>query len=229
MDGMTFKSLVLTLGLSLAAALPAAERLLLCLGDSLTAGYGLDEAQAYPALLQRSLQPQWRVVNAGVSGDTTADGLKRLDWVLRSRPDAVFVALGANDGLRGLDPKQTEANLTALIQKIQASGAQAYLAGLALPTNLGAGYRGQFKAVYPRVAKATGAPLLGFLLKGVGGEPALNQADGMHPNEAGQIKVAAHVLAFLKPRLAALPARARGGEEEAVKVLRRRDSQEAQP
>ncbi len=173
------------------------------------------------------------MVNAGVSGDTSAGGLKRLDWVLRSQPDAVLVALGANDGLRGLDPKATEANLMAAIKKIKASGAQPYLAGLDLPTNLGAGYREEFKAVYPRVAKASGVPLLGFLLKGVGGEPSLNQADGMHPNEAGQVKVAAHVLAFLKPRLAALPPRARGigalRKTDAAKVLRRRDSPGAQP
>jgi acyl-CoA thioesterase-1 len=226
---MSVKPLLFALVLSFSSPLLAAERLLVCLGDSLTAGYGLDEGQAYPALLEKALQPRWRVVNAGVSGDTSAGGLKRLDWVLRSQPDAVLVALGANDGLRGLDPQATEANLMEAVKKIKASGAQPYLAGLDLPTNLGAGYRRQFKAVYPRVAKALGVPLLGFLLKGVGGEPALNQADGMHPNEAGQIKVAAHVLAFLKPRLDALPPRARDSGGDAVKVLRRRDTAGAQP
>src|ERR1035437_9124154 len=102
----------------LAAPLQAAQKVLVCLGDSLTAGLGLDEEFAYPALLEKSLSPAWRVVNAGVSGDTSAGGLKRLDWVLRGRPDAVFVALGANDGLRGMDPEATEANLTAIVKKI---------------------------------------------------------------------------------------------------------------
>jgi acyl-CoA thioesterase-1 len=221
---MSVKTILLPLLLVLSVRLPAGERVLVCLGDSLTAGYGVDEGEAYPALLQRSLQPQWRVVNAGVSGDTSADGLKRLDWVLRSQPDAVFVALGANDGLRGMDPKLTEANLVAVIEKVKASGAQAYLAGLDLPSNLGSTYRQQFKAIYPRVAKAEGVPLLGFLLKGVGGEAALNQADGMHPNAAGHVKVAAHVLAFLRPRLRALAPRHRDGFADAVHVVSHRDA-----
>ena len=228
---MPFKSLFFSLLLALSGPLAASERLLVCLGDSLTAGLGLNEEQAYPALIQKplaALSPPWRVVNAGVSGDTSAGGLKRLDWVLRSHPDAIFIALGANDGLRGLDPQTTEANLRAAIQKSKAGGARVFLAGLDLPSNLGSGYRSEFKAVFPRVAKAEGVPLLGFLLEGVGGQPSLNLADGMHPNETGHIKVAAHVLAFLEPKLKALPFKA-AVNASAPKVLRHRNALEGQP
>jgi acyl-CoA thioesterase-1 len=209
----------------------AADRLLACLGDSLTAGYGLDEGQAYPALIEKTLSqetPAWRVVNAGVSGDTSAGGLKRVDWILRSHPDAVFVALGANDGLRGFDPTVTEANLLAIIRKLKAAGVQPYLAGLDLPTNLGADYRERFKAVYPRVAQAEHVPLMGFLLTGVAGQAGLNLADGMHPNAQGHVIVAAHVLAFLQPRLRSLALGA-SKNKAAPKVLRRRNPLEGAP
>lgn len=215
--------LVLGALLALRGSLWAADRILVCFGDSLTAGYGLAEDKAYPALLPAHL-PGWTVINAGVSGDTTAGGLKRVDWILRSQPDAVLVALGANDGLRGVPAEATEANLNAILQKIKASGAQPYLAGMDLPTNLGPDYRMKFKAVFKRVAQARQVPALDFLLEGVGGHPELNQSDGMHPNEAGQVKVAATVAAFLKPRLKALPARKRGAGSGSAKVLRRRQA-----
>lgn len=187
----------------------------------MTAGYGLSEDKAYPALLP-ALLPGWTVINAGVSGDTTAGGLKRVDWILRSQPDAVLVALGANDGLRAVPVAETEQNLEAILLKIRASGAKPYLAGMDLPTNLGPDYRAAFKDVFKRVAKAQRVETLDFLLKGVGGHPDLNQADGMHPTEAGQVIVAKTVAAFLKPKLQALPVRKREAGSGATKVLRRR-------
>jgi acyl-CoA thioesterase-1 len=215
---------VLLLSLLLSAALPAAERTLLCLGDSLTAGYGLDENQAWPALLQARLDrdlPGWRVVNAGVSGDTTAGGLQRLDWLLRARPAAAFVCLGGNDGLRGVDVKVTEANLDAIVAKLKKAGCEVWLGGMDLPVNLGPDYRRDFRAVFPRVAARQGAGLFKFLLKDVAGAPRLNQADGIHPTAEGQAIVARNVGDFLLPRLKALkPAAAAAPSQR--RVLRRR-------
>jgi acyl-CoA thioesterase-1 len=197
----------------LAAGAPAATapKTLLCLGDSLTAGYGLDESQAWPALLQARLDaalPGWRVVNAGVSGDTSDDALQRLGWLLKSPPTAAFVCLGGNDGLRGLKPAHTEANLRRILARLRGAGAVCSLAGMDLPTNLGPEYRQAFKALFPRVATAAHAGFMPFLLQGVGGIPALNQADGIHPNAEGARIVADHVAAFLIPRLRSLHARA---------------------
>ena len=174
------------------------------LGDSLTAGYGLDEAQAYPALVQQSLRlshPTWTVINAGVSGDTSAGALRRVDWILKAKPRLLLIAIGANDGLRGLPLDRFEDNLRGIITKAQAAGATPLLAGMQLPTNLGVEYRTAFEAVYTRVAQDTGVPLLPFLLAGVAMEPALNQSDGIHPNAAGQAAVAKTVLAFVEPFL----------------------------
>ena len=179
---------------------------LVCLGDSITAGYGLDEMQAYPALLLREL-PGWSIVNAGVSGDTTAGGLKRLNWILKSKPEAVLVALGGNDGLRGIKAAETEKNLDALLAKIKAAGAKAYLAGMMVPTSYGADYFFDVKVLYPRVAKRAGVPLFPFLLEGVGGKPELNQADGLHPTAEGQKILAKNIGAFLRARLPKVEAR----------------------
>ena len=220
---------VLALGMSLAlcaaglAAAEAALKTLLCLGDSLTAGYGLDEAQAWPALLQARLDaslPGWRVVNAGVSGDTTDDAVQRLDWVLKSPPTAAFICLGGNDGLRGLTPQHTEANLRLILARFKAAGAVCTLAGMDLPSNLGPEYRQAFKALFPRVAAAAHAGYLPFLLQGVAGIPALNQADGIHPTAEGEVIVARHVGDFLLPRLGGL--RARGPAQAPAPVLRHR-------
>jgi acyl-CoA thioesterase-1 len=210
--------------LPFSAPLGAAERVLLCLGDSLTAGYGLDESQAWPALLQQRLDkelPGWRVVNAGVSGDTTAGGLKRLDWLLRAKPAAAFVCLGGNDGLRGVDVAESEANLGAILRRLKAEGATVALGGMDLPSNLGANYRNRFKAIFPRVASKEGVPLLKFMLEGVGGVPSLNQADGIHPTAEGQAIVAKTVGDFLIPLLKRSSAGATAAPE-APRVLRRR-------
>jgi len=179
-----------------------ATRVLVCLGDSITAGFGLREDQSYPHLLQERLQSmglKWRVVNAGVSGDTSAGGLARMDWLLKQRIDVLFVALGGNDGLRGLGPEQMQTNLSAIVEKAQAAGAKVVLAGMRMPTNYGADYRKAFEAVYPAAAKQHGIPLLPFLLEGVALNPKLNQQDGIHPTADGAKIVEANVWNVLAP------------------------------
>jgi len=182
----------------------AEEPVIVALGDSLTAGLGVAVEEAYPALLQARLAREglhYRVVNAGVSGDTTAGALRRLDWVLRARPTIVIVALGANDGLRGLPVGTMRDNLVAIITKLRASGARVMLAGMRLPPNYGADYTREFAAAFDAVARRTSVPLLPFLLEGVAGRAALNLPDGIHPNAAGQRQVAETVWRALRPLL----------------------------
>lgn len=170
--------------------------LVVFLGDSLTAGNGLPESEAYPALLQGRLAragSRIRLVNAGVSGDTSAGGLARMNWLLAQRPDVLVVALGANDGLRGLPVSELELNLSAIVDRARAGGARVLLAGMRMPPNYGEDYARDFAAVYGRVAADQGVPLVPFLLEGVGGNPALNQSDGIHPNALGQEKLADNV------------------------------------
>jgi acyl-CoA thioesterase-1 len=192
--------------LLLLAGRPASadERVIVTLGDSLTAGLGVAADEAYPAVLESRLRRAgfaYRVVNAGVSGDTSAGGLRRLDWVLRSRPEIVIVALGANDGLRGLPVATLRDNLTAIVTKLQASGARVLLVGMRLPPNYGGAYANAFAETFRDVARRTSAAFLPFLLEGVGGDPALNQADGIHPNAAGQRAVAERLWPSLQPLL----------------------------
>ena len=169
---------------------------IVCLGDSLTAGYGLEESLAWPALIQAQ-RPAWKVINAGISGDTTAGGLRRLDWALKAKPTTVVLALGANDGLRGLDENRTKANLSALIAGCQSAKARVILAGMQLPTSMGPDYRERFAAIFPQLAAERSVTLLPFLLAGVAGHPELNQADGIHPTAEGQKIIAALVLPLL--------------------------------
>jgi acyl-CoA thioesterase I len=171
---------------------PAAARVpvVLDLGDSLTAGYGLPESEAFPAQLQAWLSRQGiaaRVVNAGVSGDTTAGGLARLDWALADKPDLVILALGANDALRGIDPASVRANLDAMIRKIKAAGARLLLLGMLAPPNWGEAYVQEFDRIFPDLARADDVPLYPFFLEGVAMKPKLNQADGLHPNARGVV------------------------------------------
>ncbi len=157
-------------------------------GDSLTAGLGVAQEDAYPAQLQRRLEEagyRYRVINAGVSGDTTAGGVRRVDWVLNSKPSIVILELGANDGLRGIDPAQTRANLDTIIQRLQAAGVTVILAGMKLPPNYGKDYTARFAAIYPELAAQYRIPLMPFFLEGVAAREGLNQADGIHPTEAG--------------------------------------------
>ena len=183
----------------------AVDRVIVALGDSLTAGLGVAADQAYPALLEQRLRREgfaYRVVNAGVSGDTSAGGLRRIDWALRLHPDVVIVALGANDGLRGQPPEALQNNLTRIVERAQAAGARVLLAGMRVPPNYGGDYGRAFAEVYPAVAKATGVPLAPFLLDGVAGNPRLNQADGIHPTAEGQRRIAQLLWPYLKPLLA---------------------------
>src|SRR6185295_2990863 len=173
------------------------------LGDSLTAGLGLDEDEAYPALLERELRKEGlpvQVINAGVSGDTTAGGLSRLGWLLGQHPDVIVVGLGANDGMRALPVEETEKNLREIVRRAKASGARVLLLGMRIPPNYGP-YADDFAALYPRLAKELDVPLVPFLLDGVGGVRGLNQADGIHPTAEGQEIVAKNVLPYLEELL----------------------------
>ena len=184
-----------------------AEFLVVFLGDSLTAGFGLDVEQSYPALVESQLRERgWsvRAVNAGISGDTTAGGLRRLDWLLRQNPDVLMVALGGNDGLRGVDLESSESHLRQILQKAQEQGVQVLLAGMLIPPNYGADYTEQFASLYPRLAEEFEVPLIPFLLEGVAAQPELNLPDGIHPTAEGQEIVAATVLRHLEPVLEGL-------------------------
>jgi acyl-CoA thioesterase-1 len=169
---------------------------ILILGDSITAGYGLAPEEAYPALLQKKAHAEslpWEVVNAGVSGDTTAGGRRRIDWALGQRgADLLIIALGGNDGLRGLSPELTEKNLISIIAKARAKNPtiKILLAGMQMPDNLGPKYVEDFKNIFPKVSAAENTHLLPFLLEGVGGDETLNQPDRIHPNAQGQQKIA---------------------------------------
>jgi acyl-CoA thioesterase-1 len=177
------------------------------LGDSITAGYGLDPQESYPALLQKKIDAAglpYTVSNAGVSGDTTAGGLRRVAWALGQQgADVLVVALGGNDGLRGISPEQTEANLNGIIDKARAKNPdmKIVVAAMQMPDNMGAEFTGKFKEVFPKVAKEKDARLVPFLLEGVGGVEELNQADRIHPTGEGQKKVAENVWKVLEPAL----------------------------
>jgi acyl-CoA thioesterase-1 len=179
------------------------------LGTSLTGGLGLDPGQAYPAIVQRMIDSagwSFQVVNAGVSGETSAGGLRRLDWLLR-RPLAVLVVeLGANDGLRGLSVAEMMRNLQAIVDRTRATypDARIVLAGMEAPPNMGRQYTEMFRRAFRDVARANGLPLVPFLLDGVGGVPELNQSDGIHPTAEGHEIIARNVWATLEPVLAAL-------------------------
>jgi acyl-CoA thioesterase-1 len=194
--------------LCLAAPAPAAEpRHIIFFGDSLTAGHGLDSPdEAFPALIQRKLDAAGRpgrVVNAGLSGETTAGGLRRIDWILRQPVDIFVLELGGNDGLRGIPLETTRANLQGMIDRIRAKypNATVVLAGMQIPPNLGPDYTRQFATMYPELAKKNHAVLIPFLLEGVGGVANLNQADGIHPTAEGHRIVAETVWRTLQPLL----------------------------
>ena len=166
----------------------AGAPLVVFLGDSLTAGLGVAESEAFPAVATARLLAEGRrvrMLNAGVSGDTSAGGLRRLEWLLAQRPDLVVVCLGANDGLRGLPLEQTEQNLRRIVARARGAGAAVLLIGMLVPPNYGPEYAPAFAALYPRIAKELDVPLVPFLLEAVGGRPELNQADGMHPTADG--------------------------------------------
>lgn len=199
--------------LALLAAVPlrastAGTKTIIFFGDSLTAGYGLHNpsSESYPALIQekiRDARVPWRVVNAGVSGETTAAGLRRVDWVLRQPVDVFVLALGGNDMLRGIDPVITRSNLQGIIDRVRAKypTAKVVLAGMEVPTTMGPAYVESFRAVFPDVARKNAVALIPFLLEGVGGREQLNQPDGIHPTAKGHAMMADHVWKFLHPLL----------------------------
>jgi acyl-CoA thioesterase-1 len=187
------------LALALFAAGPAAAQPLriLALGDSLTAGFGLGPGQGFAPQLERALKDsgiEAEVIDAGVSGDTTAGGLARLDWALAEQPDLVILELGANDMLRGVDPAETHANLDAILAKLREAGPKVLLAGMRATANLGPDYGGAFEKTYADLAAKYDVPLYPFFLEGVATDPRLNLPDGMHPNEAGIAEIVRRIL-----------------------------------
>ena len=180
------------------------ERVIVAFGDSLTAGYGVAPEESYPALLGARLHAErlpYRVVNAGVSGDTTAGGLRRVDWALKLKPEIVLVELGANDALRGQDLEMTRANLDAIVARFEGSGTRVLLLGMRLPPNYGGRYATAFEKVYADVARDRKVPLMPFFLDGVGAVGRLNQADGIHPTAEGYRIIVERLWPYLKPLL----------------------------
>jgi acyl-CoA thioesterase I len=179
---------------------------ILFFGDSLTAGYGLSPEEAFPALVEKSLNKKGKAVkvtNAGLSGETSAGGLSRIDWILRAPIDVFVLELGANDGLRGLPLEQTRKNLQSIIDKVKAKypKARIVVTGMMVPPNLGKAYTNEFQKIFPELAKKNNATLIPFLLQDVAGIEKLNQADGIHPNIEGHKIVATNVLKVVEPLL----------------------------
>jgi acyl-CoA thioesterase-1 len=206
---VTFRIIAVALFLTgMLSARAAATRTIVFFGDSLTAGYGLNDpsSEAYPALLQQKIEaekPGWRAVNAGLSGETTSGGLRRVDWILRQPVDIFVLALGGHDGLRGIDPAVSRANLLQILERVRAKYPQAklVLAGMQMPPSMGADFAKAFEQMYPDVAEKTGAVLVPFLLQGVGGQLDLNLPDRIHPNAKGHAVLADTVWKTLRPLL----------------------------
>lgn len=203
-------TLVAALSVTTAVANDAREAIIV-FGDSLTAGYGLEPEQAFPALLQQKVRDagfEYEVVNAGLSGETTAAGVRRAAWILR-RPVAVFIlALGGNDGLRGVPVEETARNLQSIVDTVRASQPRTVIiiGGMQSPPNMGPEFTRDFRAIFPALAQSNGLALIPFLLEGVGGEPAMNLPDGIHPNPEGHKIVAENVWQLLEPALKKLRA-----------------------
>lgn len=203
--------LMMGLGVSPARSAAPVPVRIVALGDSLTAGYGLPADAAFPVRLEQALRAEGRdvrLINAGVSGDTTAGGLARLDWALAEKPDLAIVELGANDGLRGIDPKLTEANLDQILTRMDKAGIGVLLAGMLAPPNYGRAFESSFNALFPRLAQAHGSVFYPFYLDGVAGHPELNQPDGLHPTAAGIDVIVARILPSVRTLLDRHAARA---------------------
>lgn len=201
---------VIGLWLFLCGAAPVTKTVLF-LGDSITAGYGVDPSQAYPAIIQNKIDAKgwrFRVINAGQSGDTSAGGLSRLEWLLKNRIDVLVLELGGNDGLRGLPVESTRANLQAIIDRTRRRYPQVriIIAGMKLPSSWGADYGRRFEAMFVELAKKNKAALVPFVLEGVGGVRNLNLADAIHPTPEGHKRVAANVWKALEPLMKSLNA-----------------------
>lgn len=208
-SGLTFVCMGVAMAL-IAAPLHAAfadEIRLLAFGDSLSAGYGLAAGEGFADRLEGALREEGMdvvVLNGGVSGDTTAGGLARLDWMLSDQPDAVIVELGANDGLRGLDPDETQANLDAILNKLNERNIPVLLAGMIAPPNMGSEYGEDFNRIYPLLAKRYDVVFYPFFLEGAAGIPELNQEDAIHPNAKGVAEIVRRILPSVKELLARL-------------------------
>ena len=186
------------------SAMASDQPVLMVLGDSLVAGHGLPQGEAFPDVLGRLLKKDGvdvEIVNAGVSGDTTAGGLARLEWSLAAKPDAAIIVLGGNDLLRGLEPAASYRNLEGIIGQLAANEVEVLLAGMQAPRNLGADYANEFDAIYDRLAKRHKILFYPFFLDGVALQPAMNQPDGMHPNEQGVAHIATKILPLVKTLL----------------------------
>lgn len=185
--------------------LNAKDITILFLGDSLTEGYGLNKEEAFPKLVQnlilKKLKKNVKVINGGVSGSTTSDGLARLKWYIRKQPDLIFIALGANDGLRGLDLTQSQKNLEEIILYAKKSNAKVFLAGMLMPPNYGPTYSKNFKNMYEKTSLKYKLKTMPFLLEGVAGKRELNQRDGIHPNAKGHKHIAKNIFEFIKEEL----------------------------
>lgn len=190
-------------------ALTADEpKVILFLGNSLSAGFGVDPSQAFPALIQKKIDEQklaYKVINAGLSGETSAGGLRRIDWLLKQKVDILVLELGGNDGLRGISVEAMRSNLQGIIDRARAKypDIKIVIAGMQAPPNLGAEYTSAFKSVFPELAKKNRAVLVPFLLEGVGGNPKLNLPDGIHPTPEGHRIIAETVWKALEPILTA--------------------------
>ncbi len=174
--------------------------IIVAVGDSLTAGFGVAEEQSFPALLEKKLQEdghKYRVINAGVSAETSSGTLSRLEWILTLQPDIVILETGANDGLRGIDPQVAENNIREILKTLKERNVEVLLVGMKMVRNLGPIYVAKFNALYPRLAEESGAVFMPFLLEGVAMQGALNQADGVHPNAAGHLKIAENIYPYV--------------------------------
>jgi len=182
------------------------EKVILFLGDSLSAGFGLDVAEAFPSLIQKKIAQEklpFKVINAGLSGETTAGGLRRIDWLLKQKVDVLVIELGGNDGLRGIAPSETKKNLQGIIDKAREKNPDMVivLAGMQAPPNMGKDYTEKFRAIFPALAKKNSIALIPFLLEGVAGNPRLNLPDGIHPTAEGHRIIAETVWNTLNPIL----------------------------
>jgi acyl-CoA thioesterase I len=200
--------LILSFLLSAVAVHAADSKVVIFFGDSLTAGFGLANPaeEAYPAQIQKKINAAglgWRVINAGVSGDTTAGGVRRVDWVLRQRADIFVLALGANDGLRGIDPAVSRQNLEDILARVHARNpaTKLVIAGMQMPAEMGSSFTKEFREMFPAVAEKFHATLIPFLLDGVGGRPELNQPDRIHPTAEGDAVIAETVWKVIRPLL----------------------------
>lgn len=195
------RKLALLIGLSIISSFTFAKEKIVFIGDSLTAGYGVEKEYAYPSLVQKILDENghdWEVINGGISGSTTASGLSRMKWFLKTKMKIVVLALGANDGLRGIKVEESEKNLAKTIEFAQENNVKVILAGVQIPPNYGKEYTESFKNIFPKLAKKYQLPMIPFIIEGVAGKRELNISDGIHPNKEGHEIISKTVYKHIK-------------------------------